>query len=138
MQNLQNDFETLAAFRYALRRFLRFSERAAAQYGLTPQQHQALLAIQGFPGRDRITITDLAERLQLAHHSVVGLVDRLVRQGLVTRQPSPRDKRCVLVKVSPKGRALLTKLTAAHKKELATVGPDLFTALRTLSRGWKE
>src|SRR6202044_268812 len=76
------DFEMLASFRYELRRFLHFSEGAAREAGLTPGQHQALLAVKGFPGKDRITIGELAERLQVAHHSAVGLVDRLAANDL--------------------------------------------------------
>ena len=86
-------YEALAAFRHALRKFLRFSETAAQAAGVTPQQHQALLAIKGFPGRDQVTVGELAERLQLRHHSVVGLIDRLVLEKLVIRLPSPKDRR---------------------------------------------
>jgi DNA-binding MarR family transcriptional regulator len=71
------EYETLAAFRYNLRHFLRFSESAAESTGLTSRQYQALLAIKGFPARDCITVGELAEQLQIAHHSAVGLVDRL-------------------------------------------------------------
>lgn len=74
--NKKSDYEALAAFRYALRQFLRFSEDAAATEGLSPQQHQALLAIKGFPGRDSVTIGELAEKLQVRHNSAIGLVDR--------------------------------------------------------------
>src|SRR5260221_2588954 len=80
---IKAQYETLAAFRYALRRFIRFSEKAAEVAGITPQQHQALLAIKGFPGRDRVAVGELAERLQLHHHSTVGLIDRLVAEKLV-------------------------------------------------------
>ena len=74
----KSQYENLAAFRFALRKFLRFSEDAAGAAGLTPQQHQALLAIKGFPGRDHVTVGELAERLQIKPHSAVGLIDRLV------------------------------------------------------------
>ncbi|MEO6753630.1 MAG: helix-turn-helix domain-containing protein, partial [Chthoniobacteraceae bacterium] len=76
----KSQYEVLAAFRFALRRFLRFSEDAATAAGITPQQHQALLAIKGFPARDRVTVGELAERLQIRHHSAVGLIDRLVAE----------------------------------------------------------
>src|SRR6476659_1509253 len=82
----QEEYETLAAFRYQLRQFLRFSEEAAKSVGLTPQQNQALLTIKGFPARDYVTIGELAEWLQIKHHSAVGLVNRLVAQDLVTRK----------------------------------------------------
>src|ERR1700761_1508160 len=87
----KSQFETLAAFRYALRRFIHFSDEAASAAGVTPQQYQALLAIKGFPGRDHVTIGELAKRLQLRHHSAVGLVDRLVAEDLVSRTTAPED-----------------------------------------------
>src|SRR5512136_2034547 len=93
----KEDYETLAEFRYALRCFLHFSENAAETAGLTLQQHQALLFIIGFPGRERVTIGELAERLQVRHHSAVGLVDRLEEQGLVKRMPDETDRRQVLI-----------------------------------------
>jgi DNA-binding MarR family transcriptional regulator len=84
------DYEGLAAFRKALRRFLAVSEAGARAVGLTPQQHQALLSIKaGFPGRDEVSIGDLADHLLLRNHSAVGLVGRLVKAGLVQREPSP-------------------------------------------------
>src|ERR1017187_10959937 len=87
---VKSEYETLAAFRYALRQFMRFSEAAAREAGITAQQHQALLAVKGFPGRDRVTVGELAERLQLRHHSTVGLVDRLVAGEVVLRRLTPR------------------------------------------------
>src|SRR3954469_19850568 len=87
------DYRTLATFRHALRVFIRFSEDAARAKGLTPNQHQLLLAIRGFSGADRPTIGDAAESLQLQHHSVVELVDRAVDAGLVTRQVDRNDRR---------------------------------------------
>lgn len=127
-------YELLAAFRYALRRFLRFSEQAAQAAGITPQQHQALLAIKGFPGRDLVTVGELAERLQLRHHSAVGLIDRLVSERLVARTPSSRDRRQVFVKLTCQGEDVLRKLSAAHKKQLKRVGPELNLLLQQLAR----
>lgn len=129
----QSEYEALAAFRYALRQFLRFSESAAQTVGLTPQQHQALLAIKGFPGRDRLTVSELAERLQIRHHSAVGLADRLAAQGLVKRQPATTDRRQVYVALSEKGMDLLEQLSAAHKQELKKLGPQLRQVLEHLS-----
>src|SRR5580704_6134705 len=94
-QILKSQYEALAAFRFALRRFIRFSENAAQAAGITAQQYQALLAIKGFPGRDTITVGELAERLQLRHHSAVGLIDRLAAEKLVVRLPSAEDRRRV-------------------------------------------
>src|SRR4030067_3228639 len=92
----KDDYETLAEFRYALRCFLHFSENAAATVGLTLQQHQALLFIIGYPGREQITIGELAERLQTRHHSAVGLIDRLEELGLVVRLHNSEDRRQVI------------------------------------------
>lgn len=119
------DYEALSAFRYALRRFLRFSEDAARAHGITPQQHQLLLAIKGFPGRDWASIRELSERLQLRHHSVVGEVDRAAQAGLVVREPHPVDRRAVAVSLTPSGERLLASLTAVHRGELLRVHTQL-------------
>ena len=122
----------LAAFRYALRRFLHFSEEAAHAAGITPQQHQALLAIKGFPSRDRVTVGELAERLQLRHHSAVGLVDRLVTENLVTRTASSRDRRQVFVQLTRHGEHILGELSAAHRRQLKRMSPELNKLLQKL------
>jgi len=114
----RKDYESLAAFRYALRKFFRFSEEAAAARGLTIRQYQALLTIQGFPGKEEITIRDIAEWLQIRHHSAVGLVNRLVHQGFAMRKKGKRDRRKVCVRVTAKGRAILQKLAYINKQEL--------------------
>lgn len=126
-------YETLAAFRYALRKFLGFSESAARAAGVTPQQHQALLAIKGFPGRDQVTVGELAERLQLRHHSAVGLLDRLVQEQLVSRTPSPADRRQVLIQLTRRGEETLEKLSALHRKQLKRIGPELSRLLEELA-----
>lgn len=118
-------YETLAAFRYALRQFIHFSEDAAQSAGITPQQHQALLAIKGFPGRDSITVGELAERLQLRHHSAGGLVDRLVVEKLVSRAPSKEDRRRVLIRLTALGEKVLGKLSSAHREQLKRIGPKI-------------
>lgn len=125
----KSDYEMLAAFRYALRRFLSFSEAAASDVGLAPQQYQALLVIKGYPGRDTIAINELAAQLLIKHHSAVGLVDRLEGKGLVTRSIDPDDRRKVNVGVTPRGSRLFEGLAAAHRAELARIGSqfaDLF------------
>lgn len=127
------DHQALANFRYWLRQFLRFSEEAASAVGITPTQHQALLAVSGFPGRDRITIGELAERLQVRHHSAVGLVDRLVAQGLMRREQGRDDRRRVFVRLTPRGARLLERLSAAHEAELRRIGPELRAVLRRLA-----
>src|SRR5512135_742664 len=112
----KQDYETLAEFRYALRCFLRFSEDSAASAGLTLQQHQALLFIIGYPGREQVTMGELAERLQIRHHSAVGLVDRLVDQGLVERIHNSEDKRQVFIRLTDKGVGVLKGLASTHRE----------------------
>ena len=124
------DFEALAEFRYALRKFLGFSEKAASQNGVTPQQYQALLAIEGFPGRDWVTIGELAEQMRIAHHSAVGLVDRMEAMNLVKRTPVKEDRRRVQVSLSAKGRKLLKKLYLVHREELRSSGVQLTALLQ--------
>ncbi|HVZ39887.1 MAG TPA: MarR family transcriptional regulator [Candidatus Kapabacteria bacterium] len=128
----KTDYEALAAFRYALRQFLRIGEEAATDVGLTPQQHQALLAIRGYPDVGRMTIGALAERLQLRHHSVVGLVDRLSQEGLVQRRYDRNDRRHVYVALTRRGVRLLDRVTAAHRGEMKKAGPELMEQLRGL------
>jgi DNA-binding MarR family transcriptional regulator len=102
----KQEYETLATFRYNLRHFLRFSESAAESAGLTSRQYQALLAIKGFPARDCVTVGELAQQLQIAHHSAVGLADRLALQKLVFREASTEDRRQVYVKLTARGEEL--------------------------------
>ncbi len=129
----QSESEALASFRHSLRQFLRFSEEAAQSVGLTPHQHQALLAIRGFPGRQRITIGELAERLQIKHNSAVELVNRLAEENLVVRESSEKDHRQVYVTLTERGSNLLEQLAATHKQELKRVGPQLNQLLAILS-----
>jgi DNA-binding MarR family transcriptional regulator len=119
------DFETLSEFRYLLRRFLVFSEDAAAESGITAQQHQALLAIKGFPGRDHISTGELAERLCIRHHSAVGLVDRLEANGLVRRRSGSEDRRQVFLELTPKAEGLLAGLSMIHRDEIQQLAPLL-------------
>lgn len=130
----KSHYESLAAWRYALRRFLNFSEGAARQADLTPQQHQALLAIKGFPERDYASIAELAERLQLRHHSVVGLVDRLVARRLLLRTPSASDKRRVELRLTPQGEKVVEKLSAIHLRELRQLGPELLRLVGAITK----
>jgi DNA-binding MarR family transcriptional regulator len=124
------DYELLAEFRYTLRKFLGFSEAAAAEEGVTPQQYQAMLAIEGFPGRNWLTIGELAEQMQVAHHSAVGLVNRMEALRLVRRTTSKEDRRRVRVALTARGLATLEKLYRAHREELRSVGPRLIGLLR--------
>lgn len=126
------EYQALANFRYALRRFLHFSEDAAHQAGLAPQQHQALLAIKGWPDPNQMTVGQLAERLQIRHHSAVGLVDRLVAEKLVTRSQSKTDRRQVNLELTEQGEAVLERLSAQHREELRRAGPEIESLLQKL------
>jgi DNA-binding MarR family transcriptional regulator len=113
-----SDYKAIATFRAVLRRFLHFSEEAAREAGISPQQHQLLLAIRGFSGEsDAPTIGELAEALQIRHNSCVGLVDRLEAAGLVSRASTEEDARKVFVRLTPHGEEMLAGLTSAHRRE---------------------
>jgi DNA-binding MarR family transcriptional regulator len=127
-----NSFQALAEFRYQIRRFLNFSERAARRAGLEPQQHQALLALKGLPVGRRPTIGFLAERMQIKHHSAVELVNRLALQGLIRRSRCKTDRREVLVELTRQGERLLTRLAHAHREELRSAGAALLRAHRAV------
>ena len=122
----------MADLRYSLRQFLHFSEEAAQGAGVTPQQHQALLAIKGFPESRSITVGELAERLQIRHHSAVGLVDRLVLKRLVARKQHATDRRQVDLALTELGDSTLEKLSAAHKEQLRRIGPHIESLLKRL------
>jgi DNA-binding MarR family transcriptional regulator len=121
----KEDYEALFSFRYAIRRFLRFSEHGARSAGLTPQQHQLLLAVKGQPERDWATVSDLAEALQVLHHTAVELVDRCEQAGLVQRTPHPKDRRQVRVVLTERGEALLARLSTRNMRELHTLRESL-------------
>jgi len=117
------DYAQLAAFRHSLREFLRFSEAAAAETGLTSQHYQAMLVLRAGQEGGRVTITDLAQQLLIKHNSAVGLVDRLVQEDLVVRKPSSADRRKVELSLTPRGRQVLAKLAAMHRRQLQRIGP---------------
>lgn len=117
----KSDYETLAAFRYRLRRFLRISEELTQREGVTPLQYQLLLQLKGYPGRDWATVAELAERLQAKHHGVVALVTRCEESGWVERRTSRGDRRMVEVHLTPAGGACLVKLARLHRAELRSV-----------------
>ena len=112
------DYRNILVFRTRLRQFLAWSGEQARAAGLTPAQHQLLLAVRGHPDPDGPTIGEIAEYLQLRHHSAVGLVDRAVAAGLVRRTDDPRDRRLARVELEPAGEAALEHLTALHVAEL--------------------
>jgi len=128
------DYAQLAAFRHALRGFLRFSEAAAGAAGLTGQHYQAMLVLRACPDERRVTINDLAQQLFIKHNSAVGLVDRLVLEGLVVREPSSVDRRKVELRLTGRGREMLARLAAMHRRELQRLGPILKRFFAELER----
>ena len=130
----QPNYRAMAEFRYQIRRFLRFSEHAAREAGLEPQQYQLMLAIKGLPDDERPRIGDVAERLQIQHHSTVELVDRLSKRSLVRRRRSEHDRREVLLELTPKGERLLQDLALHHRSEIREMGPELVASLKKVLR----
>ncbi len=130
----KGDYENLAAFRHELRRFLNFSEQAAQKAQLPPQQYLALLAIAGFPGRDYVTMGELAEQLMIVSHSAVELVNRLEEGNLVSRKRAEEDRRRVYISLTKQGRTRLKELARAHQTELQTVGPLLVRLLKQVAK----
>jgi DNA-binding MarR family transcriptional regulator len=128
------DYAQLASFRHALRGFVRFSEAAAAQEGLTSQHYQAMLILRGWPERQPVSINDLAQQLLIKHNSAVGLVDRLAEVGLVVREPSTVDRRKVELHLTQRGRQVLAKLAAMHQGELRRIGPVMKRFFSELTR----
>jgi DNA-binding MarR family transcriptional regulator len=128
-----SQYETLSAFRYALRRFMHFSEEAARAAGITGQQYQALLAMKGFPSADKLTVGGLAQRLQLRHHSAVGLVDRLVAEKLVVRVPSTKDHREVIIRLTVRGETIVEKIAFLHREQFKQIGPEFSRLLEQIA-----
>lgn len=126
------EYQAMAELRYHIRRFLRFSENAARQAGIEPRQHQLLLAVKGLPDGMKPTVGVLAERMQLQHHSAVGLVDRLVERGWLVRLRAADDKRRVLIKLTREGEKSLRKLSLHHLQELQSAGPRFVRVLQSL------
>ena len=129
------DYEALAELRYQIRRFLHFSEQAAREAGLEPRQHQLMLTLKGLPAGTRPRIGELAERMQIQHHSAVELVNRLAAGGCVRRHRGGEDRREVLLSMTPKGERMLRELSLHHKAELRMQGPALVAALKRAMRG---
>jgi DNA-binding MarR family transcriptional regulator len=126
------DYRALAQFRYEIRKFLAFSESAARDAGIEPQQHQALLAIKGLPIGVDPTIGALAERLCVQHHTAVALVDKLEEHGWAERKRGTADRRHVRIALTPKASALLGKLSAMHRNQLGSVGSSMVQALEVI------
>ena len=128
---LDPEYHVLARFRRALRVFLRFSEDAARAQGLTPNQHQLMLAIRGFDD-GAPTVSDIADWLQLRHHSAVELVDRAVEAGLIERHTDARDRRRQRLTLTRRGERALAQLSAAHREELRRFREEMADLLHEL------
>jgi DNA-binding MarR family transcriptional regulator len=129
------DYRRLAAFRHVLRRFLAFSEAAAREAGITPQQHQALLAIKGAPSPAGVTVGYLAGQLLLQPNSAAELADRMVNCGLLVREEAPDDRRRVVLSLTASAEKALQALSAAHIRELRESAPVLDSLLALLKPG---
>jgi DNA-binding MarR family transcriptional regulator len=125
-----HDYQSLAELRHQIRCFLHFSETAARAAGLEPRQHQLMLSLKGLPPNARPRIGELAERLQIQHHSAVELVNRLADGGYVRRQRGGQDRREVLLALTSKGEKVLRELSLHHRAELQNAGPSLVASLR--------
>jgi len=130
-----SQYQSLAEFRYQLRRFLHFSEQAARSVGLEPQQHQLLLTLKGLPQGRSATVSEVAERLQIQHHSTVELIDRMVDKNLLERSRDENDQRKVIIHLTPYGEEVLHKLSLLHRTELRSSGPELVRALNSVING---
>ena len=133
-----SDYQALAEFRYQIRKFLHFSEHAVQAAGLERGQYQLMLAIKGMPEGVRPRIRELANRMQIQHHSAVELINRLESGGYVRRERAQEDRREVLLALTPKGERVLGELALHHHDELRSAAPSLVAALRRLMRGEKE
>ena len=132
-ENLDLLLRTLAEFRFELRRFQHFSETAAFEVGLHPQQHQLLLQILGAPEGTVATIAYAADRLGIKHNSAVELVNRSQQEGLLIRRADSGDRRRAVLQITRKGKHLLDRLAGDHARELNELAPRLVNALRQIS-----
>ena len=130
----RHDYAVLASFRRSLRVFLAFSGEAARKAGLTPQQHQAILAIHGMAPEDGMTVHELAEQLLLKPQTAVELVDRLEDAGLVRRQRDEVDRRRVFLTLTAKASKILEKLSVVHLAQIRRDAPQLIALLRDVAR----
>jgi DNA-binding MarR family transcriptional regulator len=131
---LAEDYDALGTFRYAMRKFLRFSKEALADAKLTPEQYEGLLAVKTNSNSQGFTIGDLSERLQVKHHTAVSLVDKLVTRKLVVRRRASDDKRQVNIKLTPPGASILARLAAVHRTEMRRRSSEMIKALKRLQK----
>lgn len=127
------DYQALARFRTGLRRFLQFSESAARSEGITPAQHQLLLAVRGHRGTEPPSVTELAQALQRRRHTIVELIDRAREHDLVRSEADPTDARRRLITLTPRGREVIEHLSAVHRRELSDFRHDLNAILDDLA-----
>jgi DNA-binding MarR family transcriptional regulator len=133
-----SDYQALAEFRYQIRRFLHFSEQAVKDAGMERGQYQMMLAIKGMPAGVRPLIRELADQMQIRHHSAVEMINRLEAGGYVHRSRAKSDRREVLLALTPKGEKVLSELALHHREELRSAGPELVSALRRVMREGKD
>jgi DNA-binding MarR family transcriptional regulator len=133
-----DDYRSLSEFRYQIRRFFHFSEQAALAAGLSPQQHQLLLALKGLPEGLEPNIGEVAKRLLIRHHSAVGLAERLVLNGFIRKRQSREDRRHVLLEITAKGETILQKLSISHRGQIEFVDAGLIQALDKRIKSFTE
>jgi|SRR5690348_2937486 len=126
------EYIALAEFRYQIRRYLRYMEEEARANGHHPQQYQLLLAIKGLPKGKEPTVTTLAERMQMNHNSMVGLINRCEKRGLIRRTQSSHDRRQVTLGITSQGDLVLRQQANASRRELGSITPVLFDSLERL------
>ena len=129
------EYQALASFRYAMRKFLRFSKDfLEKQAHLTPEQYEALLALRTSSGKQGLLVGELSERLQVRHHTTVALTNKLVERGFVTKRRGRGDRRQVNVKLTARGETLLERLAAPHRQALCGHSPEIMAALEVLQK----
>jgi DNA-binding MarR family transcriptional regulator len=134
-QLLPEDYQALASFRYALRKFLGFSRRALAQEAsLTPEQYEALLALKAFSDESGLSVSELSERLQVKPHTAVSLVDKLEALQFIRRIQGAADRRQVFVSLTPAGSRVLAKVAVLHRREMRMRSPEMIEALLRLRK----
>ena len=134
-QLLSDDYEALASFRYAMRKFLSFSKRTlTTEAHLTPEQYEALLALKAFSGATGLTMTQLSERLQVKHHTAISLVNKLEKLSFLRRIPGTADRRQVYVCLTDAGSRVLAKVAALHRREIKQRSPEMIEALKRLRK----
>src|ERR1700730_9172161 len=112
------DYSALGAFRYAMRKFLRFSKDALAAAKVTTEQYEALLAVKTRSNSEGITVGELSDLVHDSHHTTVSLLDKLVARRLVVRRRASEDRRQVHIKLTSRGGSVLARMAALHRREI--------------------